>query len=236
MQQVEKHPSLTEQATTQIRAGILDGSLEVGQVYSAVELGKKLGVSRTPIREALLELERRGLVRIEKNRGARILSTSIDTLIEVFQIRLMIEVPLSRRTAEFATTQELSQIEESFERFREQAQAGNTDGTLKADRDFHSTLLSGASNQKALQLLREQRDFVLSTGIGTVPKSRSALDCFHDHDDIMEALRVRDIGGVGAAVGRHISNTAQILIAQESGSLDHSSQLRIRKSLNWYIH
>ena len=62
MQQVEKHPSLTEQATAQIRAGILDGSLEVGQVYSAVELGKSLGVSRTPIREALLELERRGLV------------------------------------------------------------------------------------------------------------------------------------------------------------------------------
>ncbi len=235
MERVTKAPSLTEQATTSLRKGILDGTLKVDQVYSATELGLMLGVSRTPIREALLELERRGLVRIEKNKGARILSTSISTLIEVFQIRLMLEIPLSRRSTQLATPESRAVVERAHQAFRMAAESGDAVRTLKVDRDFHSALLTGASNSKAKILLQEQRDFVLSTGVGTVPQSRSTLECFHDHDDIMSAYRDNDIDGVGIAVGRHIANTARILIAQETGT-PQSVNDQIRADLEWYIH
>ncbi|WP_312715128.1 GntR family transcriptional regulator [Corynebacterium flavescens] len=236
MEKVEKLPSLTEQAMQQLRSGILDGSLEVDQVYSATELGARLGVSRTPVREALLELERRGLVRIEKNKGARILSTSISSLIEVFQIRLFIEVPLARRTTDVADAADRREVEASYEFFEEQALRNDVEGTLKADRDFHTALLRGAGNQKALQILQDQRDFVLSTGVGTVPKSRTAIECFHDHDDIMAGFRARDSAAVGIAVGRHITNTARLLIGQETGAIDAQHRQMIHESLDWYIH
>lgn len=209
--------TLTDRVTEAICAAILSGELAPDQVYSTAELGRQLGVSRTPTREALLELERRGLVTIEKNRGARIRSTSIDTLVEVFQVRLMLEIPLVRRSVERQTPEHLAALEKAYEAFYQAALADDPEATLKADRDFHAALLAAADNQRASQLLREQRDFVLTTGVGTVPLSRTPMECFNDHVKIMELFRERKTDELAAELGRHISGTAYILIRQEVG-------------------
>lgn len=231
MEKVVRSRTLTEQVTEAIRSAILSGELAPGRVYSTSALGKQLGVSRTPTREALLELERRGLVTIEKNRGARIRSTSIDTLVEVFQVRLMLELPLVRRSVERQTPATLQALEEAYEAFHEAAQANDPEATLKADRDFHVALLAGADNQRASQILREQRDFVLTTGVGTVPLSRTPMECFTDHVKIMEYFRAKKTEELVAELGRHISETAFMLIRQEAGSA--SAHGNIHEVFGW---
>lgn len=87
--------SMTGRVLDQLRAAITSGELEAGRLYSAAALGEQLGVSRTPIREASHELARLGLVEIERNRGIRIVATSVEALLQGFEVRLMLEVPLA---------------------------------------------------------------------------------------------------------------------------------------------
>lgn len=216
MESLPRVASLTDQAFESLKASILRGDLVPGELYTASDLGQQLNVSRTPIREAIQELARRGLVETEKNRGIRVLNTSVTSLVEVFQIRLMLEVPLSRRATVFKTEESAAEVHRAYEQFRAAAEAGDAQAVLRADRDFHTALLAGARNRKAKTVLQEQRDFVLSTGMGTVPTSRTPRECFEDHTDIMSAFDRGDAEQVGAAVGRHISHTAKMLIRQES--------------------
>jgi DNA-binding GntR family transcriptional regulator len=69
----------------------VDGRLEAGERYSVAQLAERFGVSRTPVREALLVLERQGVVRFERNRGVRVLETTAHDLEEVFALRLLLE-------------------------------------------------------------------------------------------------------------------------------------------------
>lgn len=231
------HPlSLTEQATESIKNAILSGDLIPGRLYTAGELGRQLDVSRTPIREALQELSRRGLVDIEKNRGMRVRSTSVESLIEVFQVRLMLEVPLCRRATALRTEESTAQVTNAYENFRSAAEIGEPDAVLRADRDFHRALLATAGNDRARTLLQEQRDFVLSTGIGTVPTSRTPMECFEDHADVMTAFLDHDAAAVGSAVARHISHTAKMLIAQETTSRPEFADVNADAAIDWLLH
>lgn len=236
MESITPTPSLTEQTTEAIRKAILAGDLAIGGLYSASELAKQIGVSRTPVREALLELERRGLVQIEKNRGARILSTSIDSLVEVFQLRLMIELPLSRRATELRTPSSLHKLEAVYDHFQQCALDDDPDSTLRADRDFHTALLASSKNHRALRLLAEQRDFVLTTGIGTVPASRTPIECFEDHCGIMDGFREGNPDRVASELGRHIINTASMIVQQEASQGLQIDIPSFIDSLHAYVH
>lgn len=228
--------SLTEQATESIKNAILSGDLVPDRIYTAGELGRQIDVSRTPIREALQELSRRGLVDIVKNRGMRVRSTSVESLIEVFQVRLMLEVPLSRRATELRTAESTVHVTSAYEAFRTAAEAGDPDAVLRVDRDFHRALLAGAGNDRAKTLLQEQRDFVLSTGMGTVPTSRTPMECFGDHADIMGAFLDDDAEAVGAAVARHISHTAKMLIEQETSLRPEFADIDAAATIDWLLH
>lgn len=210
--------TVTGRVLDQLRAAILSGELEPGQLYSAAALGEQLGVSRTPIREASHELARLGLVEIERNRGIRIVATSVETLLQGFEVRLMLEVPLARRAARLAQDDPAARqrLTEVHDRFREAATADDAELTLRTDRDFHTVLLELSGNDRATSVLREQRNMVLQSGVGTVPTSRTPVECFEDHADIYEAFMAGDEAGIGAAMSRHIINTATLLIDQES--------------------
>lgn len=235
MKTADRSLSLTDQAVASIRASIVSGDLVPGELYTATELGREIGVSRTPVREALLELARRGLVEIVPNRGARILSTSGQTLLEIFQVRLMLEVPLARRATELKTNESEAAVEAAYTAFGAAADENDPHRVLRADRDFHRALLAGAHNAKATQLLQEQRDFVLSTGVGTVPTSRSPQECFEDHRDIMDAFRTGHAGDVGAAMARHIAHTATMLIKQEARKRSEFEHVDAAKGIGWLV-
>src|SRR4029079_16132513 len=86
-------PSLREQARTVIRGQIITGEMQADQLYSVTRLPTQLGVSATPVREALLDLAREGLLEPVRNRGFRVVSLSSSELNDIFAIRLMLEVP-----------------------------------------------------------------------------------------------------------------------------------------------
>ena len=92
--------SLREEITTLLRAAVMAGELEPGVVYSAPRLAEQFGVSATPVREAMLDLDKEGLVEIVRNRGFRVTRLTATELDDITQIRAMLEVPAVRAIAE----------------------------------------------------------------------------------------------------------------------------------------
>lgn len=212
MQQISQGASLTQQVTTMLRAAITAGEMRPDEHYSAVGLSGTLGVSRTPVREALQLLEKEGIVRIEKNRGVRVLQISLEDIVQIFEIRLLLEPPMAGRGAAEASAEQLSQIHELHQRILERAADDDGPGTLKADKDFHLFLLGLAGNHRLVTMVDELRNLVLTRGLVTIPQARTALDLARDRNDILGAVDARDPAAAEAAMRNHVLNTARLLI------------------------
>lgn len=235
MKKLKKIESLSDQAFDLLREAILNGVLEPGKLYSATEIGEWIGASRTPVREAAQQLAAIGLVRVERNKGIRILPTSLQELIESFQIRLMLEVPLIRKVALSRTEADLENIIEAYQNFETAAQKNDAAETLKADKDYHSALLQASRIERALVIIENTRNAVLLTGPSTIPFSRTCMEAFNDHKPIHEAILNQDADLAENEMKRHIINTANMLITQEAKKRDDWIDPNIMSQFSW-IH
>ncbi len=234
MKKIIKPTTLAETAFTVLRKAIIEQELEANRLYSATELGEWIGgISRTPIREAAQFLEKVGMVRIEKNKGIRILSTSLEMLVESFQIRLMLEVPIMRQAATIRSEQDVANIQRLYEAFEAAAQRNDVDATLEADRDYHLGLLTIVGNGKATSIIEDSRNSVLMTGASTIPHSRSCMDTFIDHVQLHQAVLQGDGQAAAVAMKQHIINTASLLITQESSKRPDWQGKDVIKQLSW---
>lgn len=234
MKTIQKNKNLAEEAFDILKNAIITNQLQFDVLYSATELGQMLGgISRTPVREAAQMLEKIGIAKIEKNRGIRILPTSSAMLVESFQIRLMLEVPIIRRVAQLRTDEDVENINDLLQQFHLKAQSNDIAATLEADRDYHLGLLNVLNNQKANDIIANTRNTVLITGASTIPHSRSCMATYQDHLILHQAILDKDVIGAGNAMKQHIINTASLLIQQESTKREDWNQTDLIQQLNW---
>lgn len=234
MKLIQKPKTLTEEAFEILQDAIINNHLQFNVLYSATELGQMLGgISRTPVREAAQMLEKIGIVKIEKNKGIRIIPTTFTTMIESFQIRLMLEVPLVHRATEVRTEQDIEHLNAIFEEFKLRAASNDITGTLKADRDYHLALLQIVGNQKAIDIISNTRNQVLIAGSATIPHSRNCMQTFEDHLKLHHAFIRGDAQQAADLMKAHIINTATLLINQESTTRENWSDYSTNDYLNW---
>jgi Transcriptional regulators len=233
MKKLGQPNNLTDQALNLIRQSIMSGELEAGRQYSAAQLAERLGVSRTPVREALLQLSSAGMVAMMKNRGVQVLSTSIDDLLDGFQVRLMLEVPAAAHAATIRGDAEIERVSTAFTALHKAAARNSTEDTLRADRDFHLELVRVTGNSRIVSILKDLRNVVLLRGVGTVPLSRTCQETADDHNDIFESFLHQDGPGAAKAMRRHILNTARLLIRQEAQSRQEFAIDNLGERLSW---
>jgi DNA-binding GntR family transcriptional regulator len=203
-----------------VRASIIGGGLVSGGLYSVAELAETLEVSRTPVREALIELATRGMVRFERNRGVRILGTSIDDLQEIFDIRLMLEVPAARRAVARMRPSDIKSLRGRLQSMERAAGAGDVDRLWVHDRQFHRALMVASGNRRLAEYVDTLRDMVLVRGVTTAGRARSLEEIVAEHRAIFERVEAGDPDGTAAVMRAHIEETARLLIAQEQGQVE----------------
>jgi DNA-binding GntR family transcriptional regulator len=213
-------PSRTQEVLEVVRASIIGGELVSGELYSVADLAETLQVSRTPVREALIELATRGMVRFERNRGVRILGTSIHDLEEIFQIRLMLEVPAARRAVSRMLAVEIKGLRGHLTSMERAAEAGDVARLWVHDRQFHRALMVASGNRRLAEYVDTLRDMVLVRGVTTAGRARSLEAIVDEHRAILERVEAGDADGTAAALSEHIEETARLLIAQEQDLLE----------------
>jgi DNA-binding GntR family transcriptional regulator len=190
---------------------IVEDKLSRGSLHSVQSLALKLGVSRTPVREALIQLALQGMVKFERNRGVRILETSARDSQEIFEIRAWLEVPATRRAGQLAGPKEKLRIRKEFDAMLKAAQQGHETAMWRYDRAFHFEILSCSGNLRLANYVDELRNLILTRGITTANQPRSLVEIAEEHRPILGAIERGD--GVRAAeeMAKHIQHTNELL-------------------------
>jgi DNA-binding GntR family transcriptional regulator len=222
VKQVRQTTAVNAQVLDALRAAVITGELPAGTLHSVATLAGQLGVSRTPVREALIKLAQQGMVRFERNRGVRILQTSLHDLEEVFALRLLLEVPATRRAVQLlgtatqaATLRELRRV---FAAMESAAAADDEFRMWEHDRRFHRVLLEASGNGRLAEYVDGLRDMVLRRGVSTAHQSRTLEVIVEEHRVVLERVLAGDADGAAEAMRVHILHTAELLVAQEAGA------------------
>src|SRR5690606_1009675 len=208
--------SLAAQTYEAIRRAIVTGELAPGSLHSVVDIAAQLGVSRTPVREALLQLATHGVVRFERSRGVRILEVSTRDIEEIYTLRYLLEVPSAYRAAPLMTDERLAQLSKALERMRQACGVGDERLFQEEDVLFHELILEVAGNTRVTQSVATMRAQMAARGLSTT-KTRTLWDIWRVHERILERLQARDEQGAAEAMRDHLLETTRLLITQSTG-------------------
>jgi DNA-binding GntR family transcriptional regulator len=202
------------QAYARLREAILHGQLAPGRVVSQVQLARELGVSRTPLREAVRMLQREGLISGEANRMVRVAEFSIEDVEELYAVRIANEARAIRLTVPLMTAEDDAELERSLDAMARYATEGDIDAWELRHRAFHAQLV-GRAGQRLGRLLSELYDHAeryRRLYVTSEPRAMSIGAA--EHEAIVEACRARDADQAGAELARHLSRTALMALMQ----------------------
>ena len=200
-----------------IMGAIHDGRLEPGSLHSAKSLAEQLGVSRTPVREALLQLARDGAVRLERNRGVRIAETSLGDLKDIFQIRAWLELPATRLAAERRTAEDLDRLGVSLSVLERDRDELTEQEIRRQDHNFHVTVMEIAGNQRLAQYVDTLRSSVLVHGAMNAKHRQLHSVVVDEHRPILDAIEAQDPDAAEIAMSNHLQAILRTLTGETAG-------------------
>jgi DNA-binding GntR family transcriptional regulator len=184
-----KQPSLRDQALRVIREGMVSGELAPGEIYSATALANQLGVSASPVREAMLTLVNQGLMEAVRNRGFRVLPLDDDDRREIYEMRTLLEIPA---TAALSGRQEIKDEYDTFRAIADEivqaARKGDLIDYLDADRRFHLGLLAFANNERLVNAIDGLRDHTRLYGLKNLSENGMLVASAEEHLPILDAI------------------------------------------------
>lgn len=206
--------SLTDQTVAAIRQAVRSGALQPGQLYSAYQIAAMLGVSRSPVREALMRLTEAGMVKLERNRGFRVVIPGPTDVAEIFQLRLLLEVPAARRAARQASADLVAGLRAELTQMRAAVLDHDEALFMRHDQHLHHLILSETGNSRMISLVDNLRDVTRILGASTVDRSRDLDTIANEHEPIIDAIAAGDVGAAGETMMYHVSHTGKLLVAQ----------------------
>lgn len=214
--QIQLTRNASELASDLIRDAILVGRLAAGERLKEEQLAKDLGISRTPVREALLILQAEGLIESVPNRGAIVRSYSPAELSDMYDLRALLESYAARRAAIRVTDEQIADLSQSCKRFRELRLAYDVPGLSKENLFFHFSVAEAAGTPKLVALVQSaiQVPLVVSAFFWYSKGEARRSEDFHRR--ILAALSARDPERAELLMKEHIFEGRDALIAHMS--------------------
>ncbi|MFD5226754.1 GntR family transcriptional regulator [Microbacterium sp. NPDC058342] len=213
---IGQRPSRTQEVFEALQLAIARRDLAPGSLHSAAELAETFGVSRTPVREALIDLASRGIIRFERNRGVRILRSTADDLREIFELRSLLEVHATRIAATRMNDAARARLQTEFDKLEKAGAAQDDRSYWAADRAFHQMILQAAGNERLTNIIGMLRESILVPGATSAGRTRSLTQITDEHRVILDGIGSRDPERAAEAMRAHLQNTAENLISQEA--------------------
>jgi DNA-binding GntR family transcriptional regulator len=197
-----------------LRGAVISGEFQPGVVYSAPTLAEQFGVSATPVREAMLDLVKEGLMETVRNKGFRVTEPTERDLDNFTELRTLIEVPTTRRIAETGVDRTAAR------RLRDLA-AGIEAAAVKhdliahvtIDMEFHTTLLGLAGNEHLVEVVRSLRTRSRIYGLKVLADSGRLIPSSREHAELVDLIEAGDADGAEDLMRRHIGHVRGIWAA-----------------------
>jgi DNA-binding GntR family transcriptional regulator len=204
-------------ATELIRQAILDGRLEPGSRLKEEELARVLGISRTPVREALLMLQAEGLIETSPNRGAVVRTHDADDLVDLYQLRALLEGYAARQAATRVSDDEIARLQESCDRF-DRIDDDDVRELVKENMWFHSAIHAAAESTRLSGMVRRVIEIPLVYRSYVWYSPHQKRISAHYHRQITTALRARDADRAEGLMREHIFEARDLLVANVSAN------------------
>ncbi len=212
--EIEQYKPLRDIVFETLRTAILDGKLKPGERVMEVQLAEKLGVSRTPVREAIRKLELEGLLVMIPRKGAYVADVSIKDVLNVLEVRASLEGLAASLAAERITEEEIDKLRQSAEEFEEMNRSNDRDGMVQKDTEFHSVLLNASRNNKLLSIVEGLSDYVQRFRVIYFTEYSDAKNIMEEHRAILDAISERDGEKANQVAQDHIENIGNYLLSQ----------------------
>lgn len=199
--------SLREQALDVLRQALVSGEIKPGDIYSAAALAERLGVSNSPVREAMLTLVHEGLMEAVPNRGFRVVPLSDTDLDEIYQLRLLLEVPAMAQLAERGIAGERERLNSLAEDIEQAAADRDVIRFLEADRAFHLELLGLLGNARLVSIVANLRDQTRLYGLKALARQDQLGASAAEHRRLLAAIDAGDVPGVDRLTRAHLEHT-----------------------------
>jgi DNA-binding GntR family transcriptional regulator len=201
-----RRTSLREQVADALRAAVVSGEMRPGRVYSAPTLAAQFGVSATPVREAMLDLAKQGLVEVIPNKGFQVTKISDTELDQITEIRLWLEPPAAAIAATSARPDDVATLTPLAQAVVDAAGQGDLISYLKADLEFHSRLLALAGNRRLVGIVTTLRAQTRLYGLSGLVERGTLTASAKEHLTMCELLAAGDAPGLQQLVRTHIGH------------------------------
>jgi len=206
--------SASDIATELIREAIFEGRLDPGQRLKEEELAQELGISRTPVREALLILQAEGLVSAVPNRGAVVRTYTEADLIDMYELRALLESFAAHQAAKRISDEQLERLTESCERFKALRVEHDLLGLIKENLTFHQTIVEAAGTTKLAHLVRSAVELPLVYRAFFWFSEQELEISERSHRKVLATLRAGDSERAELVMKEHIYEGRDFLIAR----------------------
>lgn len=215
--------NLRETVLEQLRTAIMTGELAEGELVSGPTLGQMLGVSATPVREAMMDLVREGLVETVKNKGFRVTTKTDKELDDLAQIRMLLEPPAVGIVAQSISEDAFDGLTELADLCLNAAEREDLVEYLRADREFHALVLTHTGNPQLVELATSLRRRTRLYGIAVRARDGRLADSAREHYELLRLLREGDSVGAETLMRSHIGHARDVW-ATGSEHEPHKSQ------------
>ena len=209
MKPIERPASLTESTVKRLREAIISGALELGQPLSERQLAELLEVSKTPVREALAQLRREGLVRILPQRGAFVFTLSQQEVVEICELRQALEASALRLAMERHPDGFRNALESVVQRMQRARSRRDVNAYLNEDTRFHECFFEHCGNSLMAQNYGMFIGKIAALRTHLAHKPQHTELSFREHEAMLEAVTRRDSAAALAVLDIHIARTKE---------------------------
>ncbi|WP_124067019.1 GntR family transcriptional regulator [Clostridium sp. E02] len=189
-----------------LRQAILKGELEPGERLMEIQLADRLGVSRTPIREAIRKLELEGLVLMIPRKGAEVAKISEKSLRDVLEVRRSLEELAIELACQRMTVEEVEELQAKQDLFSKAVLSGSSMEIAETDEAYHDIIYKGTCNEKLVQIINNLREQMYRYRLEYIKDEDKRQVLLLEHDNILKAVRNRKVEDAKEAMREHIDN------------------------------
>lgn len=195
-----------------IRSRIIDGTFRPAERLVEAQLAQDIGVSRNTVKKVLLQIEQERLITIEDNKGARVLSLSIEEIQEYYEIRRALEVLVVRSAVHRITEQELEDMRRILEEMVELKKNQDYDAYSKCNRRFHDIIYDASGKTIAVEMIKSIKTQLIRFQFRTMLAPGRSDNSVLEHQALLDALSKRDEEAASLAIARHIDNVVHTIV------------------------
>ncbi len=207
-------PSLKEMALATIKEAMFSKKLGQEMMYTEAALTNELGISRTPVREALIHLASRGLITYFPRKGFKIKLLTEKDAENLFELRLALELAVIRHIVPALTKASLTDIERVQTQYRRIAQKGDPLESIRANMTFHACLADLTENSYLINALEEIRDLTDLAGLRSLEVGSRTTEAIEEHERIVAELERQSLSGALREMEAHIRTTEARVLAR----------------------